>query len=124
MIWRFLKIRISYNFSDYQIWELLNIDDEESLNISLNYFGLNLEILKTIIKNKFTNIIHFNTTKEYINFLSSNKISFELGREVSYIIYQYKNGEIKITKRNIVDESEPLEIFSYNEGGYASLLPL
>lgn len=123
MIWNLFKIRLSYNFYDYDIWNLIS-STEENIDIVLEYFGLDLEKLKNIIKNKFSNIIHFDSSKEYVNFLYSNKISFELSKEVSYIIYENKNKNVKITTKNIIDQNKPLEILKYNEGGYASMLML
>ena len=87
-------------------------------------FGWSFEKLKEYINLKIDKAIYFKNSDECFDFLIKNRIPFSLGDKFSYLIYTKINEKIVIDKKYIVNKEIPLEIYSFTNGAYASMLPI
>ena len=87
-------------------------------------FGWTFEKLKLYINSKLDKEIYLKNSTECLNFLIKNKITFTLEDKFSYIVYSKMNDKITISRKYIVDDNPPLELYSFSSGAYASMLPI
>ena len=87
-------------------------------------FGWTFDKLKDFINSKTERQIYFKNETECLDFLIKNKISFQLEDKFSYIVYSKVNDKINVSRKYIIDDQIPLEIYSFSSGAYASMLPI
>ena len=87
-------------------------------------FGWSFEKLKLYINSKLDRETYFKNSQECLDFLIKNKISFTLEDKFSYIVYGKVNDKMSITRKYIIDDSIPLELYGFSSGAYASMLPI
>jgi len=121
LVWSIVKENSGYNLTLTNIWNLLSKIKDQMIE---KYFGWNLENLRAYVKEKTLKDIYFLTVKEYLDFLLQNRIPYQIMKEYSYIIYSKVGNRILVTEKYIIDKRSPLELYRYNEGGFASLLDL
>ena len=109
---------VPYNYTLKNLWFVIKVYYERY------NFGWTFEKLKEYIYSVMDRKLYFKNEKECLNFLIKNNISFKLEKEFSYLIYSRTGDKISITRKYIVDDEIPLEIFNYSDGGHASLIPI
>ena len=121
LFWSLFGNNSGYNLTLTTIWKLFY---NMKTNILEKYFGWNSQTLENYIKEKTNKDIFFLTVKEYLNFMIQNRIPYTIKKEYSYICYSKIGGKISVADKYIIDKRPPLELYRYDEGGYASLLDL
>lgn len=121
LFWSLFGNNSGYDMTITNIWKLFYNMKPNILN---DYFGWNNEIFKNYIKEKTNKEVFFMKSNEYINFLIQNRIPYMIKKEYSYIVYSKVGEKINVTEKYIIDKRPPLELYRYDEGGYASLLDL
>ena len=117
LVWNFEELKYDYYTKPYSIWKNLSVLKEKRT-------GWNYENLKEFIKTKINKTIYLKDKQECLNYLTQNKIPYQINKEYSYIVYAKINDKIKIVDKYIIDDKGYLEFFKYSEGGYASLMPI
>ena len=87
-------------------------------------FGWTFEKLKLYINSKLERETYFKDSEQCLDFLIKNKISFTLEDKFSYIVYGKLNNKLGIVRKYIIDDTEPLELYGFSSGAYASMLPI
>jgi len=119
LIWNFNQGKYNYYTKSYLIWKSLSLLKEKERRTGWNY-----ENLKEFIKTKINKTIYLKDKQECLNYLTQNKIPYQINKEYSYIVYAKINDKIKIVDKYIIDDKGYFEFFKYSEGGYASLMPI
>ena len=111
------------NSSDYKI-NLKNVWKLIKAYYKAYNFGWTLDKLRTYINSKIEREIYFKDENQCFDFLIKNKIAFQLEDKFSYIVYAKMNEKLIITRKYIIDEEIPLEVYGFSNGAYASMLPI
>ena len=112
------KDSIPYEYTLKNLWFVIKIYYKRY------NFGWTFEKLKEYIYSVMDRKLYFKNEEECLDFLIKNKISFKMEKEFSYLIYSKTGDKISITRKYIIDDNVPLEIFNYSDGGHASLIPI
>ena len=109
---------IGYNNTLNNLWKVIKVYYERY------NFGWTFEKLKEYIYVMTDKKLYFNDEEKCLDYLEKNNVPFKMEDQYSYIVYGKKGDKITIIRQYIIDDNEPLEVYMFLEGGYASLIPI